>query len=332
MGGSPVCELKAKIVEFAKKYGADLVGFSDVGRFDCCDSRNHPLEIYPETKTVIGLGFKILRGPFRGVMEGSMFYQCYSALEALEVVYMPKVLWQVAGFLEDHGYEAAVQKECRLIMNEADQTNPEVRYEDIYRGIEGEYQLYFKKSAVLCGLGELGMSGSVLTDDFGPFQRFGFILTNAVLESDDVKTTTLCDQCGQCLAACPGQAFWDDVTKINCAGSEFTVRELDRWQCAAYYKGANGHYNPFLPPEAFREFEDREEILNGTKRLGMEEAKQVMDELVYYPKGRNFYVGPLCGRACDRACYAHLESEGRLKRKFVNQFRQKEPWRLELLK
>jgi epoxyqueuosine reductase len=327
-----VSEMKAKIIEFAKKCGADLVGFSDAGRFDCCDPCNHPLTIYSETKTVIGLGFRMLRGPFRGIMEGSMYYQYLVALEAVEEVYMPQVLWQVAGFIEDHGYEAAVQKECRIIMNETDQTHPETRYEDIYRGIDGEYQLDFKRSAVLCGLGELGLSGAVLTDDFGPFQRFGYILTNATLEPDAVKTAVLCDQCGQCLAACPGQAFWEDARKINCAGSEFEVRELDRWQCAAYYKGANGHYHPFMPSGALSEFEDREEILNGTKRLGMEEAKQVMDALVYYPSWRNFYVGSLCGRACDRACYAHLESTGKLKRKFVNKFRQKEPWRLEIIK
>jgi epoxyqueuosine reductase len=325
--------MKAKIVELAKKCGADLVGFSDVGRFDCCDPRNHPLTIYPDTKTVIGLGFRMLRGSFRGIEEGSIYFQYYTmAVEVIEEVYMPKVLWQVAGFLEDHGYEAVIQKKLQLIVNETDQTNPEVCYDDIYRGIGGEYQLDYKKSAVLCGLGELGLSGAVLTDKFGPFQRFGFILTNAALEPDPVKSTTLCDQCGQCLAACPGQAFGNDVTKINCAGSEFEVRELDRWQCAAYYKGANGHYNPFMSPDALSEFEDREEILNGAKRLEMEEAKRVMDELVYYPPGRNFYVASICGRACDRACYAHLEGAGRLKRKFANQFRQKEPWRLEILK
>jgi epoxyqueuosine reductase QueG len=47
----------------------------------------------------------------------------------------------------------------------------------------------------------------VLSDDFGPFQRFAFILTNAELEPDPVATPHLCDRCGLCLLACPGRAF-----------------------------------------------------------------------------------------------------------------------------
>ena len=42
----------------------------------------------------------------------------------------------------------------------------------------------FEKCAVACGLGELGFSGSILTDEFGPNQRWGFILTDAELPED----------------------------------------------------------------------------------------------------------------------------------------------------
>jgi epoxyqueuosine reductase len=332
-GVKPVSELKLKILEFAKKCGADLVGFSDIGRFSCCEKRNHPFEIYPETKTVIGLAFRMLRGSSRGIEEGSTYYQYYTtAVETIEEVYMPKVLLQVAGLIEDYGYDAVVQKQYQLIMDEADQTNPEVRYSDIYRGIKGEYQLDFKKSAVLCGMGELGLSGSVLTDEFGPFQRFAYILTNAEIAPDAIKAANICDQCGLCISSCPGKAFGEGMAKVNCGEMGFELKELDKWQCAAYYKGANGHYNPFMPPDVMQEFEDRDEILNGDKRMGLEETKKVMDQLVFYPPGRHSYVPSICGRACDRACYFHLESAGRLKRKFVNQFRPRAPWRLEISK
>ena len=330
-GVRPVSELKPKISEFAKKCGADLVGFSDVARFDCCEERNHPLAIYPETRTVIGFGFRMLRGSFRGIEEGSTYYQYYTtAVETVEESYIPKVLMQVAGFLEDSGYDAVIQKECQLIMGEEDLTNPEMLYSDIYRGINGEYQLNYQKSAVLCGMGELGLSGSVLTEEFGPFQRFAYILTNAALAPDTMKAAAICDQCGLCVAACPGRAFGEGVNKADCAGRQYEVRKLDKWQCAAYYKGANGHTNPFLPPDALQGFEDRTGILSGTKRLGMAEAREVMDQLVYYPPGRHSYVPSICGKACDRACYCHLEDTGKLKRKFVNKFRKKEPWSLAL--
>ena len=40
----------------------------------------------------------------------------------------------------------------------------------------------FPAAAVNCGLGEKGLSGSLLTDDFGPFQRYAFVLTDAEIE------------------------------------------------------------------------------------------------------------------------------------------------------
>ena len=41
-------------------------------RFD----KNDPIfQIMPETKTVIGLAFRVLRGIYRGIAEGSTYYQ-----------------------------------------------------------------------------------------------------------------------------------------------------------------------------------------------------------------------------------------------------------------
>jgi hypothetical protein len=58
-------------VEFAKKCGVDLVGFSNADRFDCGNPRNHPLTIYPETKTVIGMG---LMEEAKRVMDALVYY------------------------------------------------------------------------------------------------------------------------------------------------------------------------------------------------------------------------------------------------------------------
>ena len=51
------------------------------------------------------------------------------------------------------------------------------------RGKTAEKQLDFEACAVLCGLGERGLSGTLLTDDFGPFQRYVFVLTDAEIEA-----------------------------------------------------------------------------------------------------------------------------------------------------
>ena len=38
----------------------------------------------------------------------------------------------------------------------------------------------------------------------------------------------------------------------------------------------------------------------------------------------------ICGNACDRACYIHLEEKGILNKKFANKFRKRDEWVLEV--
>ena len=64
--------MRDKIIEIAKENGADIVGFAPAERFQ----KDDPVfKIMPETKCVIGLGFRVLRGIYRGVEEGSTYYQ-----------------------------------------------------------------------------------------------------------------------------------------------------------------------------------------------------------------------------------------------------------------
>ena len=56
--------MKETVIALAKKCGADLVGFAPISRFPE-DSAVHRL--MPEAKTVIGLGFRVLRGAYRGI-------------------------------------------------------------------------------------------------------------------------------------------------------------------------------------------------------------------------------------------------------------------------
>ena len=53
--------MKSKIIKIAKENLADLVGFASASSFD----KNDPIfKIFPETKTVIGLAFRVLRGVY----------------------------------------------------------------------------------------------------------------------------------------------------------------------------------------------------------------------------------------------------------------------------
>ena len=244
--------LKKQIEELAKRYDADIVGFAPADRFEKDDAI---FKIMPNVKSVIGLGFRVLRGIYRGVEEGTTYYQYTTmGVENLEETVMPLALINVSNFIEDSGFEAIPQRINPLIQNAPDKTNPEVDYTDMRRGVTAENQIDFLECAVKCGLGEKSMINTLLTKDYGPFIRYCFILTDMELEPSPLKTKSLCDSCGECIKACPGKA-------IDNGG------KLDSWRCAVYYNGANGSKNPFMPPDAFRDFENRLGIINGTHQF-----------------------------------------------------------------
>lgn len=307
--------MKQTITEFAKKVGADGIGFAPVSRFG---ENSLIKEIMPEAKTVIGLLFRVLRGAYRGIEEGSTYYQ-YSTMgvEALEENVMPMVSLRVAALLEEEGFLALPQRRIQTVMAEDDDVNPEVNYNAIYRGVKKELQMDFDEAAVLTGLGERGLHGKVLNEEYGPFIRYCFILTDAEIEADEVKTPTLCDKCGKCVAACPGKAIDKDGN-------------VDNWRCSVYYNGANGTKNPFMPPHAFEDFDDRLEIIAGEAEITPERAKEILDAIHFYPAIKHNYTPSICGRACDMACYIHLEEKGVLKKKFNTPFRKREEWRFDL--
>ena len=261
---------------------------------------------------------RVLRGSRRGIEEGSTYYQyTTTGVETIEETVMPMAMLRTCAVLEDAGFEALPQKRNQTVMQSGNDTNPEINYSDIYRGKTAEHQLDFDEAAVLCGLAERGFSGALLTDDFGPFQRFCFILTDAELPETPLVTPHLCDHCGKCAEACPGHAIGGD-------GS------LDRWQCAAYYVGANMTKNPFMPPDAYSNEPDRMAIIAGEAKLSPERARQIIDETFFYPPIKHAYPSSICGRACDMACYIHLEEKGVLKRSFKTPFRKRPEWKLTI--
>lgn len=307
--------MKNRIINIAKENYADIVGFASADRFE----KNDPIfKIYPDTKTVIALAFRVLRGIYRGTEEGTTYYQYTTmAVENMEETIMPMASLKVANFIESLGFTAVPQRRHQQIMAEENSTNPEVAYDAIYRSRVAENQMNFVDAAVKCGIGERGLSGAVLTDDFGPMIRYCFVLTNAEIDADDVKMAHLCDNCGKCIKACPGNA-------ISAEG------EVDPWQCAVYYNGANGTKNPFMPPDAFKDFENRIDIIAGEAKVNPETAKKILDNIFFYPPAQHAYQCSICGRACDTECYAHLEEKGVLNKKFNRPFRTREPWKFSI--
>ncbi|MBO5653744.1 MAG: 4Fe-4S binding protein [Clostridia bacterium] len=308
--------MKQRIIDVAKENWADLVGFAPASRFDAQD----PIfKIFPETKTVICLAFRVLRGVYRGVEEGTTYYQYTTmGVENMEETVMPMASLMVSNLIEREGYTALPQRRHQTIMQETDGTNPEVAYDAIYRGKTAENQMNFVDAAVKCGVGEKGFHGALLTEEFGPMVRVCFVLTDAEIEPDAMKAPRLCDGCGACVKGCPGGAI-DALTG-----------KVDDWQCATYYNGACGLKNPFMPPEAYADFEDRLQIIAGEAKVTPELARKIIDETYFYPPAQHNYPCSICGRACDVACYCHLEEKGALSKKFKSPYRKRTPWQFSL--
>ncbi len=307
--------MKNKIIEVAMANGADIVGFASADRFDKNDAI---FKIFPETKTVIGLAFRVLRGTYRGIEEGTTYYQYTTmAVENMEETIMPMAQIKVSTVIEKDGFIALPQRRHQQIMAEENSTNPEVAYDAVYRNRPQEVQMDFLDASIKCGLGEKGFHNVLLTDEFGPMVRYCFILTDAVIEPSEIAKPHLCDDCGKCKNACPGKAIADD-------GS------VDAWQCAVYYNGANGTKNPFMPPDAFADFENRLEIIAGEAKVDPETAKKILDKIYFYPPAQHAYQCSICGRACDIACYIHLEEKGVLTKKFKSPFRKRPEWKFDI--
>lgn len=307
--------MKNKIIEFALDNGADIVGFASAERFE----KDSPIfKIFPQTKTVIGIAFRVLRGVYRGIEEGSTYFQYATmAVENMEETVMPMVQMRLAVMLEEEGYIAVPQRRHQNIMAESDGTNPEVHYATIYRGKTEEHQIDFLDTAIKCGLGEKGLHNVLLTDKFGPMVRYCFILTDAEIEPSEIVNNCLCDKCGKCIKACPGNAISENG-------------DVDAWQCSVYYRGANGTKNPFMPLDAYSDMEERMDIISGRLKVDSQKARKIINETNFYGGVEHSYNPSICGRACDIACYIHLEEKGVLTKSFKTPFRKREEWKFNI--
>ncbi|UKI36533.1 MAG: hypothetical protein L6V93_22070 [Clostridiales bacterium] len=162
------------------------MGFASAKSFDKDDA---VFKIFPETKK----RSSGLRSECSAVFTEALRREAHIistrqwALKNLEETVMPLALLNVSNFIEDEGFTAVPQRRNQLIMNDTENTNPEMDYSDVMRGVKAENQIDFLNCAVLCGLGEKSMINSLLTKEYGPFVRYCFILTDAVIEPTEHK-------------------------------------------------------------------------------------------------------------------------------------------------
>ncbi|HOV21916.1 MAG TPA: 4Fe-4S binding protein [bacterium] len=185
-------------------------------------------------------------------------------------------------------------------------------------------------------MGEIGYSKIFLTPEFGPRQRFAFIITDAPLQPDPIyEEPKICDRCMLCVKECPSGAISrKETVEVKVAEKTLEWGSLDELKCAACYQAGTPEYSPFMPEKVAKTLEGIFKYQSGSESKGMTDYTgdvwaYLREEFPYIRNAWESYHHPanICGaKGCIRACMIHLEQEGKLKNKFKQEFRKHQPW------
>lgn len=210
--------IKEAIRKEADGLGFDLCGFASVDRFS--DYHIHLQSVLPDCQTVIIVAKTFLRGT---LYSGSTIP--YTIVRNQMSVDIDIQTIRLASYLENSGalavpvgaigptdYDKKLDKSMGLIS--------------------------LKYSAVQAGLGVIGKNTLLLTPEYGNMVWLGGILTNAVIDADQVKSYNPCNEsCRLCIDKCPvraldGSVFMDQGTCWDYAFGE--PEEGGEWRIKCY--------------------------------------------------------------------------------------------------
>lgn len=316
------------VKKWALESGADIVGITSMDRFSELPVQYNPQSIFPEAKSMVVMGFRIFRGLFRGVKEGTFFTGLnLMGYAGTKWVFQPVALWKFVQKMESQGAECVPIPDNFPWSNIDDANGDEMGqgFIDVnansYGQTDGNWSrpvapgkaapdVFFqlRLAAYCAGLGEVGYSGMFLTPEFGPRQMFAAVITDAELEPDPLFAGEICDNCMACVKECPGKAISDrETTKVRIAGQELEWAKLDFAKCSvAYHGGGENAHNPFNVSEKDEEGFNRQP----------------------YSKSKGYKLGPVLWsgrslggmRGCQMACMVHLEETGRIQNNYLTPF------------
>lgn len=196
---------RQKLIGRAKKLGADVVGVADAEGLVKAGAILHEPLAGARSAVVLGArqSYAALDSPVIQMAQHDTTFAYRTVDNAAHAL---------ALMLEDSGYAAlAIPSFLPIDMS------------DEILGMLGEVD--HRRAAVAAGLGVYGLNNLLVNEKFGPRLRLATVLTTAVAEPNRKIRKTVCDECGECVRACPAGAL-DDPGKTDKRACGQTVFEF----------------------------------------------------------------------------------------------------------
>lgn len=183
-----------QIKNLSYSLGADVCGIGSLERFKEAPEGFHPLDIYPEAKSVISIGKHYPKSLFDANTKVP-----YTMVKNKIVALLDDISVKLTFYIESQGYKA--------IPIPSDEP-----YEYWYsEKMQGRGILSQKHAAQACGLGRIGKNTLLINEKYGNGLYLGAIITNMELTPDDLAKELCIEGCNLCLKSCPQSAL-DGIT------------------------------------------------------------------------------------------------------------------------
>ncbi len=195
--------LNGRIRTALKEQGGDLVGFADIAGL--------PAGLTGGLPRAVSIGIKLDPSVVNEISKGptQRYYKEYLRVNKL----LGKLCRQIADLLKTCGNKAKAV--------EATTENFDARTLSM--------PVQHKTIATRAGLGWIGKSALLITEEYGPAVRLGSVLTDAEFETNEPVDMSRCGDCHRCVERCPAGAIsgsnWSVGTPREMIYDAFACRE-----------------------------------------------------------------------------------------------------------
>ena len=203
MDGELTKKLKKRVLDL----GGAVVGVADAALYGEAPEKHRPRDILRGAMGVVSIGIPMPKAVLQESLPTLYTRGIFTSTEIINQISLRLALW-----IEEQGYDAIpVTSRGPLYM------------EALSGRILGD--LSHKHSAVLAGLGEIGVNTLLLNPKYGTRLMLGSVVTNAPVKPDKPFAGMLClgSKCLKCVAACP-------VNALSPSGV------IDKARCAKHYR------------------------------------------------------------------------------------------------